>query len=142
MALIQLIDVYLSIDTGVASGESTDSVTRNFHSTYAVLLQLTAFSSYFLGEDEDDESKQCTAVESELSKLYLKHLRSVHVEAMKTTGTILRHEAWQLAPLELPRYASTTIEKDCKCIYSQQSCALCNETIIRSVYQVSLRSPL
>jgi hypothetical protein len=142
MALIQLVDVYLSVDTRFASGESTDSATRNFHSTYDVLLQFSAFSSYFLGEDEDDESKQCTAVESELSKLYLKHLRSVHVEAMKTTGTILRHEAWQLAPLELPRYASTTIEKDCKCIYSQQSCALCNETIIRSVYQVSLRSPL
>ncbi len=138
LALIQLVKVYVSQAMRVVTKESTDSATRNFHSTYDLLMQFTTFSCYFLSKVEDDGSKQCSALESELSKVYLSHLRSVHVEAMKTTGTILRHEAWLLAPLELPRYATTSKEKNCKCMHSQQHCALCKETTIRNVYQVSV----
>jgi hypothetical protein len=138
LALIQLVEVYVSQAMTVTTKESTDSATRNLHSTYDLLMQFTTFSSHFLGKVEADGSKQCSELESELSKVYLNHLRSVHVEAMKTTGTILRHEAWQLAPLELPSYATTSKEKNCKCMHSQQHCTHCNEVAIRRVYQVSV----
>ncbi len=138
-ALSQLVTFYSAQDTKATLGESTDSATRNFNSTYDVLLQFSTFSSYFLGEVEENVPKQCVALESELSKVYLKHLRSVHAEAMTTTGTNLRHEAWHLAPLELPRSATTTSEKNCACIHSQQNCAFCKDAIIKSVYQVSVR---
>jgi hypothetical protein len=125
-ALIHLIELCMSHreDVGVQSGDSTDFATENLRLTHGVLLQFDSFSSYFLGADDEDGKDQCIALETELSKLYQKHLRYVYIEAMKTTGTLLEHEAWQLAPLVLPNRAAVLEAND-------------PSTIIQSVYQVS-----
>ncbi|KAL3823753.1 hypothetical protein ACHAXA_004846, partial [Cyclostephanos tholiformis] len=93
-------------DVGVQSGDSTDFAAENLRLTYGVLLQLESFSSYFLGDDDGDGRDQCIPLKAELTKLFQEHLRHVYIEAMKTTGTLLEHEAWQLAPLELPGRAA------------------------------------
>ena len=74
-----------------------------------VLEQFTRFSVYFLEEDADDESEVCKTIRNELNELYCSHLRSVHVEAMKTTGTLLRHESWQLSPVDI---SLASVEED------------------------------
>ena len=130
VSLINLIELCMLHrgDTGVQFGDSTDFCTENLRLTHDVLLQFTSFSSYFLGDDDEDGNEQCSSLKSKLSELYQRHLRSVHIEAMKTTGTLLEHEAWQLAPLELPGKA-VGVESD--------GDNWTNETVVQSVYQVS-----
>ena len=129
-SLINLIELCMLHhgDTGVQFGDSTDFGTENLRLTHVVLQQFTSFSSFFHGDDDEDGKEKCSALKSKLSELYQRHLRYVHIEAMKTTGTLLEHEAWQLAPLELPgRAVGVESEGD----------NWTNEAVVQSVYQVS-----
>jgi len=128
VSLINLIESYMAQggDLGVQSGDSTDSTTSNLRLTYDVLLQFTSFTSHFLNDDKEE----CSALENELLKLHQRHCRSVHIEAMKTTGTLLRHESWQLAPLELSGDAFKVEENG-------NSGSHHNQTIMQAVYEVS-----
>ena len=107
-SMIHLIEFYISQSGGLGaqSGDGKDLATANLRLTYDVLLQFTSFTSHFLDEDEEGDD-QCCALESELSKLYESHLRYVHIEAMKTMGTLLSHESWQLTPLEVANVEAT-----------------------------------
>ena len=80
-SMINLIDLCMLHrgDTGVQFGDSTDFCTENLRLTHDVLLQFTSFSSYFLGDDDEDGKEQCSALKSKLSELYQRHLRSVHI---------------------------------------------------------------
>jgi len=130
LALIHLIEFYMSQSggVGVQSGDGKDFATGNLQETYNVLLQFKSFSSHFLNDDEDDgEDDPCSGLENELSKLYTRHLRSIHIEAMKTTGTLLRHESWHLAPLQLARSAFKPNDNESN-----------STRIMQSIYEVSL----
>jgi len=137
-ALINLIDFYMSQggDVEVQSGGSTDFATGNLRLIYDILLQFSSFSSHFLNEDEE-EAEGCSTLENELSKLMRRHLRSVHIEAMKTTGTLLSHESWQLAPLELTGNAFVADPNVTNSRYddSGQPWALCNATSMLAIYE-------
>ena len=139
-ALINLIEFYTSQcgDLEVQSGDSTDLATQNLHMTHDVLLQFISFSSHFLNDDESGD-EQFSALENELAKLHLRHLRSIHIEAMKTTGHLLRHESWHLAPLQLSggAFKVGANGKSCKCDGSGQNCTYCKNTIIKATYEVS-----
>ena len=65
-----------------------------------IFQQFASFSLYYLGNEHDDESVICHNLEKVLKDLYQSYLRSVHIEAMKTTGTLLRKESWTLSPLD------------------------------------------
>lgn len=108
--MVNLIEFYMSRDLEILSEESTDVATRNFCLIYGLLLQFTHFSSYFV-DDKGEGMNVCGTLENEFSRLMGQHLRSVHIEAMRTTGMLLRHESWQLAPLEL---AGESFKKEAK----------------------------
>jgi len=130
LALIHLIEFYMSQSggVGVQSGDGKDVATGNLQQTYNVLLQFKSYSSHFLNDDEDDgEDDPCFGLENELYKLYTRHLRSIHIEAMKTTGTLLRHESWHLAPLQLARGAFKPKDNENS-----------STRIMQSIYEVSL----
>ncbi|EJK75412.1 hypothetical protein THAOC_02863 [Thalassiosira oceanica] len=85
----------------------SDATTDSLSSIHGISKQFQDFALHFFRNNDDDSrssgiqpSKSC-AIEDCLAKLYDSHLRSVHIEAMKTTGTLLRHEPWQLSPIEL-----------------------------------------
>ena len=139
-SLINIVEFYNSQGDGlgVQSADSTDFVTGNLRSTYHVLLQLADVSCYFLGEERGED--ELSSLKNELSKLYHSHIRSVFVEAMKTTGTLLRHEPWQLAPLELKggAFKGNMNGTPCRgCRVPGQSCAQCNASTMQAVYEVS-----
>ena len=102
-SLINLISLCNSlVDMGVLSGLSRDDDTQYLRLIHDVLLQFTSYSTHFLGNDgREDSPELCSALETELSKMFTRHLRCVHMEAMKTIGKSLEHESWQLTPLEL-----------------------------------------
>ncbi|KAL7543698.1 hypothetical protein ACHAXR_012979 [Thalassiosira sp. AJA248-18] len=135
VTLINLIEAYMS--QGEDLGDcSTDFATGNLRLTYDVLQQFTYFSSYFV-DDDGGEEEECSALKNELAKLYQRHFRSVHIEAMKTTGQLLRHESWQLSPLELSgdTFNVEVNRENCRCGSPGQGCAYCNEASMRAIYQ-------
>jgi len=77
-----------------------------------VFQQFASFSLYYLGDDNEDELVICQNIEMVLKDLYQSYLRSVHIEAMKTTGTLLRQESWTLSPLDFTG-SSEDDEKKC-----------------------------
>ena len=125
-------------DLEVQSGDSTDFATGNLRLIYDIILQFAFFSSCFLDE-EDGVEEDCGTLENELSKLTRRHLRSVHIEAMKTTGILLRHEAWQLAPLELARtsFKAVTNGMNCRHDGSRSTRTDSNAATMRAIYDVS-----
>ena len=130
VTLINLIEAYMSQsgDLGAQSGDQ--HATGNLRLTYDVLLQFTRFSLYFL--DNEDGEEECSALKNELSKLYQRHFRSVHIEAMKTTGTLLRHESWHLAPLVLSGDNSKAA------VNGSHGGEGNNEKILQTIYEVRL----
>ena len=100
--LANLIEFYTSQrgDFGGHPGDNSDVSTRNLCLTYDLFLQFSHFSSCSLGNDVG-EKDVCGKLKNDLSTLMKRHLRSVYIEAMKTMGTLLSHESWQLAPLEM-----------------------------------------
>lgn len=125
--LIQMIETYTSRPSVKFTLEDLRKMNDIFH-------QFNRFSLHFLGDYEDHESDDvCTSIRDELTKLYLAHLQSVHIEAMKTTGTLLRHESWQLSPLNLTMAHSEDDEKK-----SDGSGGLCDEqcAVILSLFTV------
>ena len=105
-SIVNFVKGYMDMkDTGnlLVSDATTDSLS----SIYGISKQFQDFSLHFFKHDDDGctssggQSSNSCAIEDCLAKLYGSHLRSVHIEAMKTTGTLLRHEPWQLSPIEL-----------------------------------------
>ena len=84
----------------------SDATTDSLSSIYEISKQFQDFALHFFKNNDDDgrgsgiQPNKCE-IEDCLAKLYESHLRSVHIEAMKSTGTLLRHEPWQLSPIEL-----------------------------------------
>ncbi|KAL7553539.1 hypothetical protein ACHAWF_016820 [Thalassiosira exigua] len=135
-ALVNLVKFYLSQgeDAGVPSGDGADFATGNLRLMHGLLLQFASFSSYFLAEDKAREV-ECNALENELSRLYRRHFRSIHIEAMKTTGTLLMHEPWLLAPLELPgQQVGDPTGMKCRCGVSGVNCDYCVATM-QAIYK-------
>ena len=140
-SLVQLIEAFSSSSEATGTGErSIDSTTESMRMTYDLFLQFNAFSSAFLDGSLDDI---CTALETELSNIYRRHLRSVHIDAMNTTGTLLRHDSWQLASLDLPNntFNIGCDEKKCVCDGSEYNCEICKGqcTVMNSIYKVSFK---
>lgn len=76
-----------------------------------LLHQFSDFAVIFLGDEHDEDSDTCENIEISLAELCRAHLRSVHVEAMKTTGTLLRHETWQISSLDFTMAPADNDEK-------------------------------
>jgi hypothetical protein len=76
-----------------------------------LLHQFSDFAVIFLGDEHDEDSGTCENIEISLAELCRAHLRSVHVEAMKTTGTLLRHETWQISSLDFTMAPADNDEK-------------------------------
>ncbi|KAL3785773.1 hypothetical protein HJC23_007329 [Cyclotella cryptica] len=113
--LAQMIEAYTSRPSVKLTLEDLRVMDDVFH-------QFNRFSLRFLGDNEDHESDVCKSMRDELTQLYVSHLQSVHIEAMKTTGTLLRHDSWQLSPLNLPMVHWEDDEKK-----SEGSGGLCDE---------------
>lgn len=75
-----------------------------------IFSQFVRFGAHFLEDEHDEESDICENIRMSLAELQLSHLRSVHIEAMKSTGALLRHETWYLSPIEF-RLASKDEDK-------------------------------
>jgi len=82
-------------------GRGVDATTSSLHLTYDTFQQFAAFSKHFNGDTADDTL--CDTLKHSLWKLYRSHLRSVHFEAMKNTGSFLRQESWQLSSINISR---------------------------------------
>ena len=103
-SLIHVVESFSPDATGLGChnlGRGVDATTSNLHLTYDTFQQFAAFSKHFNGETADDTL--CDTLKHSLWKLYRSHLRSVHVEAMKNTGSLLRQESWQLSPINISR---------------------------------------
>jgi len=132
--LAQLLEMFAS-----SSGPSISSsrTTEWLCFTHKTFQQFIEFSTKFM---QDDTHDTCTTLNFELSVIYRKHLRSVHIDAMRGTGTLLRKDTWQLSPLDLPH---DTIyhcqdEKKCVCGHCGSGCSICvgKETnAMKSVYK-------
>jgi hypothetical protein len=125
--LIQMIEIYTSHPSVKFTLDDLRIMDDIFH-------QFNIFSLNFLGDYEDHELDDvCKSIRDELTKLYLAHLQSVHIEAMKTTGTLLRHESWQLSPLNFSMAHSEDDEKK-----SDGNGGLCDEqcAVILSLFTV------
>jgi len=111
-SLIHLVESFSSdsMDLGLQSGQGVDSATSSLHLTYDVFEQFAAFSKHFNGDTADDAI--CDSLKNNLWKLYRTHLRSVHIEAMKSTGSLLRQESWQLAPINISRSVDVANRKN------------------------------
>eukprot|EP00985_Skeletonema_marinoi_P006069 scaffold2630_cov99-Skeletonema_marinoi.AAC.2 len=111
-SLIHLVESFSSdsMDLGLQSGQGVDSATSSLHLTYDVFQQFAAFSKHFNGSTADEAL--CDTLKNNLWKLYRTHLRSVHIEAMKSTGSLLRQESWQLSPINICRTANVTDSKN------------------------------
>ncbi|KAL7468839.1 hypothetical protein ACHAXS_009074 [Conticribra weissflogii] len=134
--LAQLLDLSASSEGPSISSSRT---TEWLHFTHNTFKQFTEVSRKFL---QDDNYDVCNTLDFELSAIYRKHLRSVHIDAMKGTGTLLRHDPWELSPLDLPYDAihHSEDEKKCVCDHCDSGCSLCiSEHInaIKPVYTVS-----
>jgi len=99
-----------SMDLSLQSGQGVDSATSSLHLTYDVFQQFAAFSKHFNGDTADDAL--CDALKNNLWKLYRSHLRSVHIAAMKSTGSLLRQESWQLSPINISRSVDVADRKN------------------------------
>jgi hypothetical protein len=82
-------------------GRGVGATTSSLHLTYDTFQQFAAFSKHFNGDTADDTL--CDTLKHSLWKLYRSHLRSVHFEAMKNTGSFLRQESWQLSSINISR---------------------------------------
>lgn len=111
-SLIHLVEEFSSdsMDLGIQSGHGVDSATSSLHLTYDVFQQFAAFSEHFYGSAADEAL--CDTLKNNLWKLYRTHLRSMHIEAMKSTGSLLRQESWQLSPINISRSAHVADSKD------------------------------
>ena len=112
-SLINLVESFSSDSMdfgGLQSGQGVDSATSSLHLTYDVFQQFEAFSKHFNGDTADDAL--CDTLKSNLWKLYRTHLRSVHIEAMKSTGSLLRQESWQLSPINISRSVNVADSKN------------------------------
>ncbi|EED93374.1 predicted protein [Thalassiosira pseudonana CCMP1335] len=139
--LVKLFEAYSSgPSSSLRSGESSmDLALRNLSAIDTVKNQFISFAKYFLGSVEDDDAGICIPLDNELSKLYRGHLRTVHIEAMKTTGTLLRHETWQLTSVDLPQRTINldNDEKKCMCSHTDQGCGDCSgqNTTMTAIYE-------
>eukprot|EP00984_Skeletonema_dohrnii_P022502 scaffold11620_cov199-Skeletonema_dohrnii-CCMP3373.AAC.5 len=126
-SLIHLVESFSSdsMDLGLQSGQGVDSATSSLHLTYDVFQQFAAFSKHFNGSNADDTL--CDTLKNNLWKLYRTHLRSVHIEAMKSTGSLLRQESWQLSPINICRTANVADSKNDQevgALYEVRSCSM------------------
>lgn len=96
----------------ICSSSSAMMTLENLQTIDNIFYQFRIFSQNFLGNEYDDESDTCQNIEVALAGLYRSHLRQIHIEAMKTTGALLRHESWHLSPLDFT--LSTTLDDEKK----------------------------
>jgi hypothetical protein len=121
-SLILLVESFSSDSMGLCH-----SATSSLHLTWDVFQQFKFFSKHF--NDDTGDDTMCVTLKHCLCKLYRKHLRSVHVEAMKTTGSLLSQESWQLSLINISRRSKVA---NCK-----------NDHEMLALYEVSrLKFPL
>jgi hypothetical protein len=118
-----------------SSCASTKLLLEDLRTMDDVFRQFTQFSHHFLGDEYDGESELCMNIENALTELYQAHIRSVHIEAMKTTGTLLRHESWQLSPMSFTLASLDDDEKK-----SEGGGSTCDEqsAVLIALHHVSL----
>lgn len=134
--LAQLLEMFASsCGPSITSSRTTEWLCF----TQKIFQQFIEFSTNFL---QDDTHDACTTLNSELSVIYRKHLRCVHIDAMRSTGTLLRQDTWQLSPLDLPHDTVNQCQDDkkCACGHCVSGCSVCvgeDTNAMKSVYKVS-----
>ena len=119
-SLIHLVESFSSdsMDLSLQSGQGVDSTTSSLHFTFNVFQQFVSFSKHFNGDAAEEAI--CDGLQDNLWKLYRTHVRSVHFEAMKSTGSLLRQESWQLSPINISRavkVADSKIDQEVGALY-------------------------